>query len=78
MSIPDLATLQTRLKEAEEAYHLLMTGSQEASVHIDGYGSITYTTASLTQLECYISHLKTIIARQTGRGGGRKALFVGF
>ena len=77
MPTTDLTTLQTRLVDAEDAYHSLMTGSQEASVHIDGYGSISYTTANITQLEYYISNLKTIIARQSGRGG-RKALFVEF
>ncbi len=77
MPVTDLTSLQTRLTEAEDAYHLLMTGSGEASVHIDGYGSISYTTANITQLERYISNLKTVIARQSGNGG-RKALFVGF
>ncbi len=77
MAMTDVTTLQTRLKEAEEAYHLLMTGSQEVSVHIDGYGAVTYTSANMTQLERYITNLKTVIARQSGRGG-RKAIFVEF
>ncbi len=77
MPVTDVTILQTRLKEAEDAYHLLMTGSQEVSVHIDGYGSVTYTSANMTQLERYITNLKMMLSQQSGRGG-RKAIFVEF
>ncbi len=77
MPTTDLTTLQTRLQEAENAYHLLMTGQQEVSVHIDGYGAVTYTSANMTQLERYITNLKMMLSQQSGRGG-RKAIFVEF
>jgi len=46
----DLATLQSRLGEAENAYHLAVTGGKEVSVNIDGYGAVTYQTADAPKL----------------------------
>lgn len=62
----DLATLQTRLGEAEEAHHLLMTGAKEVTVSIGNYGSTTYQQASIERLEQYIQRLQAQIARLTG------------
>lgn len=47
----DLATLQSRLGEAENAYHLAVTGGKEVSVNIGGYGAVTYQTADVPKLE---------------------------
>ncbi len=64
----DFAILQSRLGEAESTYHLLMTGNNEVSVNIDGYGAITYQNADAPKLE---------IRRKQG-GSGRKAIYVEF
>ena len=77
MSTTDLTTLRARLVEAEQAYHVLMTGQQEVTVSIGSYGSVTYTTTNMAQLERYISNLRVIIAKQSGHGG-RTALFAEF
>lgn len=63
----DLATLQTRLAEAEEAHHLLMTGAKEVSVTIGGYGATTYTQVNVEKLEQYIQRLNAQIARLGGK-----------
>lgn len=73
----DLATLQSRLCEAENAYHLLMTGGKEVSVNIGGYGAVAYQAADAPKLEKYIAHLKLEIRRKQG-GSGRKAIYVEF
>lgn len=65
----DLATLQIRLAEAEEAHHQLMTGAKEVSVTIGGYGATTYTQVNAEKLEQYIQKLNTQIARL---GGGTR------
>jgi len=63
----DLATLQTRLAEAEEAYHQLMTGAKEVTVSIGGYGSTTYTQVNIEKLDQYIQKLTAQIARLGGK-----------
>lgn len=73
----DLATLQTRLTEAETAYHQLMTGAKEVSVSIGGYGATTYAQADSSRLEQYIQKLKIEINRLSGgaRRGVIKVVF---
>ena len=73
----DLATLQTRLAEAEVAHHQLMMGAKEVSVSIGNYGSTTYAQASVEKLEQYIEKLKSQIARLSGtaRRGVIKVVF---
>lgn len=61
----DCATLQTRLAEAEEAYHRLMTGSQEEVIRY-GEKQITYTPASTASLATYIATLRQQVAACTG------------
>lgn len=68
----DLATLQTRLSEAEEAHHQLMLGAKEVSVTIGGYGATTYAAANADKLEQYIQRLHAQIARLTG--GARRGI----
>ena len=73
----DVATFQTRLREAERAYHVLMTGSKAVSVTIGGYGAVSYHNVDAPKLEQYIAHLKLEIKRNQ-RGSGRKAIYVEF
>lgn len=63
----DLATLQTRLSEAEAARHALLTGARVQVVARDGR-RVEYTSASgsIAQLESYISQLQADIAKLTG------------
>ena len=58
MAITNVEILKIRLIEAEEAYHKLMIGEKEVSVSVGSFGSTTYTQASRTALESYISSLK--------------------
>jgi hypothetical protein len=61
----DLATLQTRLTEAESQLHKLVTGTSVVEVWRDGR-RIIYSKADIEALRSYISDLKAEIAAQTG------------
>jgi hypothetical protein len=63
----DLATLQTRLTEAETALHALLTGSRVQVVARDGR-RLEYTSAagSINQLRNYIGQMQAEIASLTG------------
>lgn len=63
----DLATLQTRLVEAEIAYHNLLAGSVEEEVS-QGDMRVKYTRSvtALQQLQQYIADLKAQIAAVGG------------
>ena len=61
-----LLELETRLVQAREARHRLLTGTQEVSVSLHGYGSTTYSTNNIEALEQYINELKTEIAKRNG------------
>ena len=50
----DKEILKTRLAEAEDAYHQLLTGTKEVSVNVGNFGSVTYNQTSRTALEAYI------------------------
>lgn len=75
----DLATLQTRLLEAELAKHKLLTGTQE--VEVDFNGIRTKYANSVTQLQMLDSYI-TDLKAQIGAAGGtvtgekRRALVV--
>lgn len=74
----DLATLQSRLSEAEAALHRLMTGAQVVQV---GYADqqATYGRAQAPALQAYIASLKSQIAAAEGSAAGRRvALLVEF
>lgn len=59
----DLATLQTRLLEAELAHHKLMTGAQVVSVeHADMKTQYFSSVTSMQMLTAYIASLKSQIA----------------
>lgn len=61
-----LLELETRLVQAKEARHRLLTGTQEVSVSLHGYGSTTYTSSNIEALEKYIHELQTEIAKRGG------------
>lgn len=63
--------LKQRLVEAEEAYHKLMIGEKEVSVSVGNFGSTSYNQTNISQLEKYISALKTQINKVEGRASRR-------
>lgn len=73
----DLATLQTRLAEAEAAYHQLLTGAKAATVGSAGR-NVSYTQADAPRLAAYISNLKSQVAAldSTSASRRRRALTV--
>lgn len=56
-----LATLQSRLAEAETALHELLTGRRTVSVDYDGR-KVQFTMTKVDDLRSYIADLKTQIA----------------
>lgn len=74
----DLATLQTRLSEAEAALHKLSIGALRASVSYDGQ-TVTFTKAEMGELRAYIADLRSQIAALTATPAGRRRpLHLGF
>lgn len=67
----DLATLQTRLTEAESAYHRLMSGSLEESIGL-GDMQVRYTRAQASSLAGYIAQLKSDVAAAGGTSVGAR------
>ncbi|MDX2223597.1 MAG: gpW family head-tail joining protein [Rhodospirillaceae bacterium] len=61
----DLATLKTRLAEAESAYHDWVTGKNIGSVNVDGH-QVDYNAFGLQKLQAYINQLRAEIARAGG------------
>jgi len=61
-----LLELETKLTQAQEARHRLLTGTQEVTLSLHGYGSTTYSQANIAGLERYIEDLKRDIAKQNG------------
>ena len=70
----DKEILKTRLAEAEDAYHQLLTGTKEVSVNVGNFGSVTYNQTIRTALEAYILSLKSQIAAAEGTGVGRRRI----
>ena len=70
----DKEILKTRLAEAEDAYHQLLTGTKEVAVNVGNFGSVTYNQTSRTALEAYISSLKSQIAAAEGTTVGRRRI----
>lgn len=69
----DTATLQTRLTEAEDALHRVLTGQSVTVVGYDGHRT-EYSAASAGDLRRYIATLR----RQLGQGetsGSRRVVF---
>jgi len=63
----DLATLQTRLEQAEEALHALRIGDLAAKVRGPDGRSIEYTAGTAGDLRAYIGELKNQIAALLGQ-----------
>ncbi len=64
----DPAVLQTRLSEAQDAYHALAVGGQTVSVKL-GDKAVAYTPADLARLGQYIRELQGALGlTATGRG----------
>jgi len=67
----DKATLETRLAEAKQAQHELLTGAKAVSLSYSqggGSHSMSFTAANLGDLNAYIFDLK----RQLGFVSGRR------
>lgn len=60
-----LATLQTRLAEAQDAYHALNTGAQTVSLST-GDKRLAFTPADVDKLRTYIKDLQSAIAIEQG------------
>lgn len=74
----DLATLQTRLQEAEAAYHRLVTGTKVVEIE-HGDMRQKYTAADAGALAGYIADLRAQIAAAGGSDSGglpRRALVI--
>ncbi|CAO3453896.1 hypothetical protein [Azospirillum argentinense] len=69
----DLATLQARLAEAEDALHRLNIGDRETRITYDGK---TTEYADAPKLERYIAELRARIDRLSGKP--RRPLYVSF
>jgi hypothetical protein len=72
----DLTTLQTRLTQAESAYHKLLTGSMEERVDTGSGYAVAYTRADADKLLAYINTLKGEIAALGGGGRPRRGFIV--
>lgn len=69
----DLATLQTRLAEAEAAYHALLTGSAIEEVeHGDMRQRYVSSATSMQQLSSYIADLRAQIVALGGAVSGER------
>lgn len=61
--------LVARIKDAEAAYHRLMTGRQAVKVTIDGQET-EFNRTSAPLLRAYIAQLKAELAGRVAGGGG--------
>ena len=71
MTPADRAEMQSRLADAQEALHLLLTG-QSPRVFVDQNGErVEYATANAPRLRAYINEMKTALGLtgQTGPAG---------
>lgn len=70
------ATLQTRLQEAEEAYHALMSGQSVAEFRDSNGELVRYTPANAFRLQAYILQLKSQLGQlQPGSLGPGRVWF---
>ncbi len=77
----DLATLQTRLTEAETALHQLSTGTKAVSINT-GTETVSYNQISMGKLRAYIADLEGKIislgGTVVGKTRARRAIAVSF
>lgn len=62
LSQETLAIYQSRLADAELAYHRLQIGESAVMVRDQSGDEVRYTAANVSRLRSYISELKVIIA----------------
>lgn len=65
-----LSTLQTRLAEAQDAFHALNTGTQTVSLST-GDKRLVFTAADVDKLRAYIRELQTAISVASGSADPR-------
>lgn len=67
----DLATLQSRLAEAEAQYHVVSTKGSitQTAFSQGGQHAVSRSAVDPVKLQAYIQDLKMQIARLEGRGG---------
>jgi hypothetical protein len=64
--MPDVATLQGWLTEAETARHKLATGSLRQTVRYNGQQEVTFAKTDMAALDAYIASLRAQIAGLEG------------
>lgn len=69
----DLAILQARLAEAEEAYHKLSVGRLPVTLRQPDGKFVTYNVAKLGDLSSYVAYLRSQVAALTGSAAGRRS-----
>lgn len=67
------AEWQTKFDEADQALHALLTGSKVASLGA-GEKSITYTAATLGELQRYVAYLQSKLDECAGIRSAKKRL----
>lgn len=69
----DLATIETRIIEVEDAIHKLMTGAREVEV-VFGDRRVRYSEAQLPDLQRY--HAWLLQQKEALTNGGRRPIFI--
>lgn len=77
LSEQQIATLTTRLAEAEAARHRLMTGALQVAVEYDGYRQ-NFAQADVAKLDAYIAELRRDLGIEPPEGRRRRAIRVAF
>lgn len=65
--MPDTATLQIRLQEAQTALHELLTGRKTVSIQTE-LERVTFTQANVAELRAYIRDLEQQLGQRSRRG----------
>lgn len=65
--MPDTATLEARLAEAEAALHRLLISRQTVQLRRADGSQVEYTAASADSLRGYIAELKSQLGRRSRR-----------
>lgn len=69
----DLATVETRIAEVEDAIHKLMTGAREVEV-VFGDRRVRYSESQLSELQRY--HAWLLQQKETLTNGGRRPIYI--
>lgn len=73
----DLATLQARLADAEDAYHQLSIGRKVVQSRTASGRFLVYTPADKPGLAAYVERLKSEIAAIQGTRDARRPIYPG-